>query len=488
MNALAEKSSPVFTDESFVGVPFRKYGRTFQAADCVGIVWLYLRHALKSDIELPDRNLDTKPDQAELESLINKPTWNERGDVIFFRHKKTGKITHLAVALGNGRLLHSTGNASRIDDGPKLIERLGYKPVGAIASNDAARLQRAIQCAEIGDPVTWTVVMLLVISIALSAASYAMSPKPKLNGRRNQKGAYSYDSQFTAVSSELPLPDILGRVHIAGNAIYTTLQDKTEDIVTPASVRMNRMIVYSSGPAEGIDWEGFNIRVNGLHYDNRWWYKQTVQSIERHGWAINPAQTKDEAVNGTFDTGLTVGIPPLPDVYTNQPSLSLYTGAHDKDVPVDIRASYDRNMPVYGLSGCCYIVARFMRVFFRTGDSYNTETEVSRDDASDQRARSPRIGNDGVVEESLHVPSIDSVAQAERFAEMTLRINLRVNRGCQFTSTLKGLALEPGDVVTVTHSADPAWNGKLATIQDIDHDAEDRLVFVCTEYSPEVFV
>jgi hypothetical protein len=40
--------------------------------------------------------------------------------------------------------------------------------------------------------------------------------------------------------------------------------------------------------------------------------------------------------------------------------LTTYLGTHDISVPVDIRASYDRNFPIYGFSGCTYLVLRLI--------------------------------------------------------------------------------------------------------------------------------
>lgn len=709
----------MMTDEQFNGVPFRMYGRDFAGADCVGIVALFLSGALGYHLKLSDKRVAGVGGEAEMVDLINKRTWSERGDVIFFQEKRTGRIRHVAVALGDGRVLHSTKHASRIDHGTRLIERMGFRPVGAIAASDRERLERAIALCELGDVSFWTVVVLLVISVGLSVASYALAGKPKLGRIRPQKGAYSYDSQYTQISSELPLPDILGAVHIAGNAIYTTLQDKNTEVTSPEFIKMNRVIVFCSGPAHAIDSTNYNIRVNGIHFDSKYWKNQTVGGVNWTGWYVNPAQTRAEAVAGNITIS--------GQAFTNLPTMTLYTGAHGISVPVDIRASYDRNFPVYGLSGCCYLVARFfnaekmgslnisatvegrycrpfdedgfvvtsttdnltgasattrykltyddviavssltvagsgwtemseanqtgnvfyvnrlkgyiefpssaptagqaivvnytcyvrewtknpamhlvylltdtltgkgfpeskvdweravelrdhcdeevvwgrgietvfgprytanyiidsraslqehldnlvsifggwlflsngkvvmkarkaessvfaftesnmlkgsfssevldrreranrVRVFIRPSDTYTTETEVTVDDKDDQAARAGRIGNDGVVEETLHMPGIDTLGQAERYAEERKRENLRISRSCQFKTTLRGLAIEPGDVVTITNSADPYWTSQLARVEDVEMDEQDRLTLRCSEYSGSVFI
>lgn len=53
---------------------------------------------------------------------------------------------------------------------------------------------------------------------------------------------------------------------------------------------------------------------------------------------------------------------------------------------------------------------------------------------------------------------------------------------CQFTTGTQGLALPPGDVVDVTHPAQPSWTGRLMRVTGLEHDAEDRLVVKLQDY------
>ncbi len=110
-----------------------------------------------------------------------------------------------------------------------------------------------------------------------------------------------------------------------------------------------------------------------------------------------------------------------------------------------------------------------VKLLFNTADTYNAQTSVVADAAADQRGREPRIGNDGVVEENLTFPAITDQGQAERLAGIILREHLGSMRTCQLKTNVKGLALEPGDVVDVTHPSQPTWSAKLFRIEELSN-------------------
>jgi hypothetical protein len=108
-----------------------------------------------------------------------------------------------------------------------------------------------------------------------------------------------------------------------------------------------------------------------------------------------------------------------------------------------------------------------IKVFYHDQTAYNSETEVDLDDAVDQASRAARVGNDGVVEQTLKYPVVDNAQQSERIGQMLLRDSINSLWTCTFKTTILGLAIEPGDVVDATHSSQPAWNQKLFRIEDI---------------------
>ena len=94
-----------------------------------------------------------------------------------------------------------------------------------------------------------------------------------------------------------------------------------------------------------MDYTDFNILITGLSVsDSSFYGSGTVVN----GIFLNPDQTEAACVDGTI----------LGDSHV--PSMSIYNGAYGISVPVDIRASYDRTFPIYGYSGCCYIVFRLI--------------------------------------------------------------------------------------------------------------------------------
>ena len=132
--------------------------------------------------------------------------------------------------------------------------------------------------------------------------------------------------------------------------------------------------------------------------------------------------------------------------------------------------------------------ANRVKILFHSEESLNAETSVMADDLADQRIRSDRAGNDGVVDENLKFPAITSVSQAERLAEMHLREEVGARWLVELTTSTKGLALQPGDVVDVTHGSQPDWAAKLFRVEQISDDEDGRLKLRLGDYVAEIFI
>jgi hypothetical protein len=61
---------------------------------------------------------------------------------------------------------------------------------------------------------TWAQLIQLVVVVALAAASYAL--KPKLGRNSNGYGRYGFDALLTKTDPQIPLPDQLGCMVLAG--------------------------------------------------------------------------------------------------------------------------------------------------------------------------------------------------------------------------------------------------------------------------------
>jgi hypothetical protein len=709
------------SDLDFLKLPWKAGGRTEEGVDCGGLAQLWYQKQMGfPGLCMPPPTGSPIDCQKYLEGVEMRTEFG-RGDLIFFRERKSKQVNHVAIYLGDGKILHAVrGHGPRIDNGFTLLRRVGMDLVGAIRPDETARICSAFRDPKIGTGIDTAAWIELVIVVVATAASYAL--KPKLGRNSNGYGRYGFDALITKTDPQIPLPDQLGCMVLAGNSPYQALLDKrlvTDVGANPAAQKINKVVVLCAGPTYSFTCEDEMIKINGLNYDHEFF---KVTGTADTGFKLNPAQTKAEAVDGTISG---VG---------DRPSLTTYLGAHDISVPVDIRASYDRNFPIYGFPGCTYIVyrlvdstkysdfntlvplgGRFYRLFdqngfitgtltgeslagadgtkvrFKTvypdiksvasvtvngtahtemsasnqsgnvfsvnktkgyiefltapaaaatvlitytaysqttstarnpashvvfaltdkwhglgyaeskvnwpaakdfydycaanvtwrgangpvtqpryqcdyavdfrrpiqehikavldaayaylfvsngqfvmkarkagssvfsfntsniklknGDStfwaemvdrsevsnrihaffhskntLNNETEVVREDQVDQRAKADRIGNDGVVEETVKFPAVTVPEQAERLAEQLLREDLGRDWICGFTTSVKGLAMEPGDIIDVTHPSQPGWVSKGFVVEEINNDEDDDLVFRCTEYVDSAYI
>jgi hypothetical protein len=126
--------------------------------------------------------------------------------------------------------------------------------------------------------------------------------------------------------------------------------------------------------------------------------------------------------------------------------------------------------------------------FYHSKNTLNNETEVVRENEADQRAKAPSIGNEGVVEETVKFSAVTVPEQAERLTEQLLREDQGRDWIIGLTTSVKGLALEPNDIVDVTHPSQPHWVGKPFVIEEITHDADEDLVIKATEYVESAYI
>lgn len=696
-------------DFIYAGLPWRAGGRTREGLDCAGLALLFLREEFGLDLAAPDT---TEPNGIDVETVLQGvriPTGRDlqRGDLVFFRHRDTGKVCHVAIALTGGKLLHIVhGFESRIDNGFKLTQRMGLVPCAAVAVEDAERLALALHDPALGDVST---VVLLVVSLLLSVASYALTPK--LSRQGNKYGRYGFDALVTKNTPEQPLPDLLGSVVVAGNSPYTQQREQSASATT-TSQKANKIVILASAPCEEIDYQT-GLKINGMGWNDPFFSNGT--NVE--GIYIDPAQTKAEAVTGTINSD------------TNVPSVSLYDGAHAITVPVDVRAQYDREFPLYGFSGCAYLVFRLIdstkfqnfnvtcrvkarkcrtfdadgfvrtlesefftgtalrfkllhddiasidyvrfnevirglvvlaamdgthqsgdvynmnftkgyidtltplvpfdaletdyyyftrewsqnpamqlvylltekvrglglpesaidwpaadafrdycdvsltyqsangevtgarwksdyavdfrkpiqehiqsildashailfvsggkfvmkaigadtsvfsfttanilegsfgtemidraeranriKVLYHSEEAHNAESEIIIDHAADQAARSPRAGNNGIVDANLKLAAVTNPAQAERIGIAHLEEEVSARARARWKTTIKGLALQVGDVVDVTHPSRPSWSARMVRIEELTHDADDRLEITAIDYTPGAYL
>lgn len=691
------------TTADYVGLPWKDQGTTREGLDCRGLAALWLRENRGFTATYPKTHAegDEVAEQAVCDAIAKGGKREmQAGDVVFFRERRTGKVRHVAIYLGAEGYLHILrGGTSRVDRSMALSARIGLDYCGHLGTSEAEALAMALSDRKLGG---WEFVVLAFLSVALSAASAFLMPKPKLGQFRAESGRYGFDNLLTQTNPQLPLPDILGAVTVAGNSPYQSRVDKSQPATDASQQAVNKVVIVGSGPFTAWEYNSAVIKLDGRDYRDTFWHPSGIK--------LDPAQTKAEAVDGTISSE------------GGRSSVSTYLGTHAIAVPVDVRAQYDRNFPLYGFNGCAYLVFRLIdsakfpnfnltvtpkgralrtfnlsgfitatstaeavgtgdgstvrfkltnadisavssvtvggttyaaasadqpdgavyvlnatkgylefptaptaaaaivatytyyarawsqnpavqavamlteadrgkgfpeakvdfaaadtaqqyndvnllwqgahtqavearhqanysvdyrkpaqdhvravldagysylflsngkfvikprgtgssvfsfttasilkdsfsaeqldrsglanrvKVNFRPLETYNAEAGVVREDEDDQRTRAGYGTTEGVVEETLQMLAVDRETHAERLAETILRENVRTSWVVEFKTTIKGLALEPGDIVDVTHPAKPSWSAKLFRIEDLELDEQDRLKLRCSEY------
>jgi hypothetical protein len=121
-----------------------------------------------------------------------------------------------------------------------------------------------------------------------------------------------------------------------------------------------------------------------------------------------------------------------------------------------------------------------VKVLFQNENAFNAEDEAVADDERDQEQRADRLGNDGVVEVNITLPAVTTYSQASRAAEAILAIQKGSDESVRFKTNLKGLVLEPGDVISITHPAMPSWSAREFWVDALELDRDDRLQLTCS--------
>ena len=327
-------------DKDYCNIPWKADGREPDGLDCVGLVLLWLNQERGAGFNLATTHTAAPEFPAGFAFDAAKL---QRGDVVFFANA-SGHLRHVAIYLGEDKYLHSlAGYRSRIERGLTLLRRSGLVPRFAVPPTEKELLNRLLATPKLG----LSIVVGIIISAVLSLAAAFLAPRPKLPNIKNETGRYGFDQLYTQISSSMPLCEVLGAVGIAGNSPFQTLIDRYAGITDVTQQKTNRVVILASGPVDTFNYNSLFTRINNIPYPigSTFFYNTTTGTV---GMKADPAQTKAEAVDGTIG----------PDV--NRPSLSFYKGTHGITVPVDIRASYDRAFPVYGFSGCAYLVFRLI--------------------------------------------------------------------------------------------------------------------------------
>lgn len=104
--------------EKYIHIPFKSHGRDFEGCDCYGLVRLFLENEF--GIVLPDFwDYMSAEDSKRIMELIeeNKPLIAgepkdipDIGDIVLYKFQ--GYVSHVAVYVGEGRILHVMRNSN----------------------------------------------------------------------------------------------------------------------------------------------------------------------------------------------------------------------------------------------------------------------------------------------------------------------------------------------------------------------------------------
>ncbi len=125
--------------------------------------------------------------------------------------------------------------------------------------------------------------------------------------------------------------------------------------------------------------------------------------------------------------------------------------------------------------------ANRLKVFFQNEEAFNAEDEAVADNERDQALRLDRLGNEGVIEESVKLEAVTSYQQAKRIAENLVAVQIGSASTIKLRTNLKGIPLMPGDIVDITHPVMPGWSARKFWVDDLELDMEGRLQLICSE-------
>lgn len=93
----------------FIGIPWARHGRDYDGADCLGLVYLYYRDLLGVEIQQFGakemiRDLDSMYQDVGFYDGLIECDLQDNAICVFRTHKLA---LHIAVYIGNGKILHS---------------------------------------------------------------------------------------------------------------------------------------------------------------------------------------------------------------------------------------------------------------------------------------------------------------------------------------------------------------------------------------------
>lgn len=108
------------------GIPYLWGGNSTKAVDCSGLTSLAY---FMAGIQLP-RNASQ---QARIGTAVDKsnPAAFQPGDLIFFANPSTGRVNHVGIAMGDGRIIHSSGRVRINSLDPSAKDYIG-RPIHSV--------------------------------------------------------------------------------------------------------------------------------------------------------------------------------------------------------------------------------------------------------------------------------------------------------------------------------------------------------------------
>jgi len=91
------------TAKKYENVPYRYGGITARGLDCSGFIYLSFKEALNVSLPRSASALHAWSENIPLDEA-------QPGDLLFFKTTNTGKITHVALYLGDSRFIHSASS------------------------------------------------------------------------------------------------------------------------------------------------------------------------------------------------------------------------------------------------------------------------------------------------------------------------------------------------------------------------------------------